>query len=107
MRIGRLFLGFLALLAPLAAQDATLRILSTTDTHGHLMAQDTYSLQPANLGWAKLATLIRQEREGHADSLLIDCGDTIQGEPVNYVRSVLRRDLPEPAIAVMNALGYS
>ncbi|HJU82606.1 MAG TPA: bifunctional UDP-sugar hydrolase/5'-nucleotidase [Holophagaceae bacterium] len=107
MRVGRFFLGLLLALAPLGAQDLSLRVLSTTDTHGHLMAQDTFSLQPANLGWAKLATLIRQEREGHPDSLLIDCGDTIQGEPVNYVRSVLRRDLPEPTIAIMNALGYS
>jgi 2',3'-cyclic-nucleotide 2'-phosphodiesterase/3'-nucleotidase len=111
MRSDRLFLGFLlaasALLAPLGAQDATLRILTTTDTHGHLMSQDTYSLQPANLGWAKLATLIRQERAGRADTLLVDCGDTIQGEPVNYVHSALRRDLPEPAVAIMNALGYS
>ncbi len=107
MKLSRLFLGYLLCLAPLSAQDMTLRVLTTTDTHGHLMAQDSYSLQPANLGWAKLATLIRQERAAMPDSLLIDCGDTIQGEPVNYVHSMVRRDLPEPAVAIMNALGYS
>jgi len=37
----------------------------------------------------------------------VDCGDTLQGEPVNYVRNALRRDLPEPSVAIMNALGYS
>ncbi len=87
--------------------ETTLRILSTTDVHGHVMPQDTFTLRPENQGWAKLATLIRQAREGHPNTLLLDSGDEIQGEPLDYVRTVLHPDLPEPAIAIMNALGYS
>lgn len=92
---------------PLLAQDATLRVLTTTDVHGHVMPADSFSLRPENQGWAKLATLIRQARDGHGPSILVDCGDELEGEPINYVRNVLHPDLPDPSIAVMNALGYS
>lgn len=91
----------------LQAQEARIQILGTTDMHGRVMAEDTFSLQPANLGWAKIATLIRRQRVQNPATILVDCGDTIQGEPINYVRNTLRRDLPEPSLAIMNALGYS
>ena len=91
----------------LLGQDATLRVLTTTDVHGHVMPADSFSLRPENEGWAKLATLIRQARGGQTPSILVDCGDELQGEPINYVRNVLHPDLPDPSIAVMNALGYS
>ena len=91
----------------LSAQELKLQVLGTTDLHGHVLPQDTYSLQPENKGWAKLATLIRQAKAENPNTLLIDSGDTIEGEPINYVRTRLRPDLGEPSIAVMNALGYS
>jgi 2',3'-cyclic-nucleotide 2'-phosphodiesterase/3'-nucleotidase len=91
----------------LQAQEARIQILGTTDMHGHLLAEDTFSLQPMNRGWAKITTLIRRQQALNPNTILVDCGDTLQGEPVNYVRNVLRRDLPEPSIAIMNALGYA
>ena len=91
----------------LSAQELKLQVLGTTDLHGHVLPQDTYSLQPENKGWAKLATLIRQAKAENPNTLLIDSGDTIEGEPINYVQIRLRPDLGEPSIAVMNALGYS
>lgn len=91
----------------LQAQEARIQILGTTDLHGHVRAEDTYSLQPMNQGWAKVTTLIRRQQALNPNTLLVDCGDTIQGEPINYVRNVLRRDLPEPSMAIMNALGYA
>ena len=91
----------------LSAQEARIQILGTTDMHGHVMAMDTFSLQPANLGWAKVTTLIRRQQALNPNTILLDCGDTLQGEPINYVRNTLRRDLPEPSVAIMNALGYA
>ena len=91
----------------LQAQEARIQILGTTDMHGHVVAEDTFSLQPANLGWAKITTLIRRQQASNPNTILVDCGDTLQGEPLNYVRNVLRRDLPEPSIAIMDALGYA
>jgi 2',3'-cyclic-nucleotide 2'-phosphodiesterase/3'-nucleotidase len=91
----------------LSAQEARIQILGTTDLHGQVLAEDVYSLQPMNQGWAKVTTLIRRQKALNPNTILVDCGDTIQGEPLNYVRNVLRRDLPEPSIAIMNALGYA
>lgn len=91
----------------LQAQEARIQIVGTTDMHGHVLAEDTFSLQPANLGWAKIATLIRRQQALNPNTILVDCGDTIQGEPLNYVRNALRRDLPEPSVAIMNTLGYA
>jgi len=91
----------------LQAQEARIQILGTTDMHGHVAAEDTFSLQPANQGWAKITTLIRRQQALNPNTLLVDCGDTIQGEPMNYVRHALRRDLPEPSVAVMNTLGFA
>jgi len=91
----------------LQAQEARIQILGTTDMHGRVLAQDTFSLQPANQGWAKVTTLIRRQKALNPNTILVDCGDTLQGEPLNYVRNVLRKDLPEPSVAIMNALGFS
>jgi 2',3'-cyclic-nucleotide 2'-phosphodiesterase/3'-nucleotidase len=100
-----LWILFIAL--GIQAQELKIQILGTTDMHGHVLAQDSYSLQPVNQGWVKVATLIRQQVALNPNSILVDSGDTIQGEPINYVRTVLRPDLPEPSIAIMNALGYA
>lgn len=90
----------------LAAQDLRLQVLASTDMHGHIGPADTYSLQPHPKGWARLATLIKAQKAKNPHTILVDCGDTLQGEPVNYVRNKLNPELPEPSIAIMNALGY-
>lgn len=90
----------------LSAQTQVLQVLTTTDTHGQILAEDSYTLLPAQKGWAKLATLIRAQKAKNPNTLLIDCGDSLQGEPISYVRARVRKDLPEPAVAIMNALGY-
>jgi 2',3'-cyclic-nucleotide 2'-phosphodiesterase / 3'-nucleotidase len=100
---------FLLLLFALAlnAQDVQIQVLATTDLHGHVLARDTYTLQPANQGWAKLATLIRKQKALNPATILVDSGDVISGEPINYVRNRLKPELPEPDLAIMNALGYN
>lgn len=91
----------------LQGQEVRIQILGTTDMHGRVRAQDTFTLQPTGQGWAKVASLIRAQRAQNPHTILVDCGDTLQGEPVNYVRTVLHPELPEPSLAVMNALGYA
>ena len=103
----RYWLGILLTTLVLQAQDVRIQILGTTDMHGHVAPEDTFTLQPVPQGWARMATLIRRQRAQNPATVLVDCGDTLQGEPLNYVRNVLRRDLPEPSVAIMNALGYA
>ena len=91
----------------LQAQELHLQVLASTDTHGHILPLDSFTLKPEGEGWARLATLVRERRAANPNTLLLDCGDTLQGEPLNYVRTKLHPELPEPAVAVMNDLGYS
>jgi 2',3'-cyclic-nucleotide 2'-phosphodiesterase/3'-nucleotidase len=101
------WLGILLCVLTLKAQEVRLQVVMTADLRGHVLPQDSFTLQPANQGWARLATLIRGLRAANPDTLLVDCGDATRGEPVNYVWEELKRDLPEPSMAIMNALGYN
>lgn len=103
--VSRLGLGLVAVSA--LAQSVQIRVLATTDLHGNIYPYDYYSGKPAERGLAKLATLIKQERT--ANTLLVDCGDTIQGTPLETVHesAVKRGDKsPDPMMLAMNELHY-
>lgn len=100
-----------ALFAPLAIfpqapQETTLTLLGTTDLHGNIFPIDYYTNRPANRGLAKIATLVKQEREKAKNVLLLDSGDTIQGTPLAYQFARVDTSKPNPTIAVMNLLRY-
>jgi len=100
-------LGILLWAALLPAQEVHLQILETTDVRGHVLPVDTFTLQPASGGWARLGTLIRILKTQNPATVLVDSGDGTQGEPLNYVATRLRPEAPEPTMALMNSLGYS
>src|SRR5437899_12308396 len=79
------FLLLLACCFPLAAEHIKLTVLATTDLHGNLYPIDYFTDRPAARGLAKMATLIKQARADNPNSLLVDCGDTIQGAPLESV----------------------
>jgi 2',3'-cyclic-nucleotide 2'-phosphodiesterase/3'-nucleotidase len=88
---------------------ADLRVLATSDLHVQLVPHDYHADRPApDAGLARLAVLIEAERRTAANTLLLDNGDFLQGNPLaDYVAEV--RGLggaPHPAIAAMNAIGY-
>jgi 2',3'-cyclic-nucleotide 2'-phosphodiesterase/3'-nucleotidase len=81
-------------------------LLGTTDLHGHIEPLDYYSNKPAQLGLAKIATLIRRVRSEQPNVLLLDSGDTIQGTPMAYYFARKDTDRINPMILAMNALAY-
>jgi 2',3'-cyclic-nucleotide 2'-phosphodiesterase / 3'-nucleotidase len=89
-----------------APNRVTITLLSTTDIHGHILPWDYYTNKPADLGLAKIATLIKQARAEAPHALLLDCGDTIQGTPLAYYFAEKDTSKPNPAIAAFNALHY-
>src|SRR5207237_10732771 len=111
---------FLCFCFSLTAARVKLTVLATTDLHGNIYPVDYYLNQPAHRGLAKIATLIRAARAANPNNLLIDCGDTIQGTPLEYVYQTYVRTghLPlklaftaepfahDPMMLAMNALGY-
>jgi len=68
-------------------------LLGTTDLHGHIDPIDYYSNKPAQLGLAKIVTLVRRVRAEQPNVLLLDSGDIIQGLPIVYRSAQSVRDL--------------
>ena len=78
-----------------------LQILATSDTHGKFDPWDYAANKEDTTGSvAQQATAIKQLRT--ADTLVIDAGDTIQG---NSSQLFLEDDV-HPMVAAMNAIGY-
>jgi 2',3'-cyclic-nucleotide 2'-phosphodiesterase/3'-nucleotidase len=101
----------LVLLSPsVRAEEFTLRVAATTDLHGNLYPYDYYTAHPAERGLAKIATLIRKARAENPQFLLVDCGDTIQGSPLETVHQLAVRagktQDQDPMMLAMNSLGY-
>ncbi len=85
MRTLRALAAILVLAIATQAKELKVTLLATTDLHGNLLPYDYYTAQPADRGLAKIATLIRAARAENPNTLLIDCGDTIQGTPLESV----------------------
>jgi len=87
-----------------------LRILETTDIHMHISDYDYYGDKQSNsVGLSKVATLIKQARTESKNSVLVDNGDLLQGNPLgDYVAKgrVLRFGETHPAFKAMNLLDY-
>ncbi len=93
-----------------AANQAHLRLMETTDIHVAIFPYDYYADAPSDtMGLARTAALIDGIRAEATNSLLVDNGDLIQGNPmgdyVAYERGFKDGDL-HPMIAAMNTLGY-
>lgn len=93
-----------------APSQAHLRLMETTDIHVAIYPYDYYADAPSDtLGLARTASLINGIRAEATNSMLVDNGDLIQGNPmgdyVAYERGFKGGEL-HPMIAAMNTLGY-
>ncbi|MBO6602018.1 bifunctional 2',3'-cyclic-nucleotide 2'-phosphodiesterase/3'-nucleotidase [Rhodophyticola sp.] len=92
------------------AGQAHLRIMETTDLHVHVFPYDYYGDRPVDtVGLARTAALIQSVRDESTNSLLLDNGDFLQGNPMGdyiaYERGMAEGDM-HPVIAAMNTLGF-
>ena len=106
--------GALIAMHPFAAMasnnQAHLRLMETTDIHVSIHPYDYYADRPNDtMGLARTASLINDVRAEATNSMLVDNGDLIQGNPmgdyVAYERGFKEGDL-HPMIEAMNTLGY-
>lgn len=110
---GSASLGAIAAMHPFAvhaqANQAHLRIIETTDLHVAALAYDYYADAPNDtMGLARTASLIEAIRAEAGNSILLDNGDIIQGNPMgDYIAYEKGLDGNiHPIIAAMNTLGY-
>ncbi|MBF9034157.1 bifunctional 2',3'-cyclic-nucleotide 2'-phosphodiesterase/3'-nucleotidase [Rhodobacterales bacterium HKCCE2091] len=92
------------------ANQAHLRIMETTDLHVHVFPYDYYGDREVDtVGLARTAALIQGVRDEATNTLLVDNGDFLQGNPMGdyiaYERGMAEGDT-HPVISAMNALGY-
>ena len=86
-----------------------LRIIGTTDIHSFLTDFDYYKDAPTEkFGFTRVASLIRQARAEVKNSVLVDNGDLIQGNPIaDYQAAVgYKEGKPNPAVDCLNAMHY-
>lgn len=84
--------------------------METTDLHVHVFPYDYYADRPVDtVGLARTAALIAAVRAQAANSLLLDNGDFLQGNPMGdyiaYERGMHGGAL-HPVVQAMNVLGY-
>lgn len=110
---GSASVGAMAAMHPFAAMaqanQAHLRILETTDLHVAVFAYDYYADAPNDtMGLARTASNIEAIRAEAGNSMLVDNGDIIQGNPMgDYIAYEKGLDgNVHPIIAAMNTLGY-
>ena len=93
-----------------AAGQAHLRLMETTDLHVHVMPYDYYGDKPVDtVGLARTAAHIADIRAEATNSMLVDNGDFLQGNPMGdymaYEKGMAEGDI-HPVIAAMNTVGF-
>ncbi len=93
-----------------AENQAHLRLMETTDIHVNVFPYDYYADRPNDtMGLARTASIIDAIRAESTNSMLIDNGDFLQGNPMGdyiaYERGMNEGDV-HPVIKAMNVLGY-
>jgi 2',3'-cyclic-nucleotide 2'-phosphodiesterase/3'-nucleotidase len=111
---GAAAVGGLVVLHPFAARaqanQAHLRIMETTDIHVHVYPYDYYADKPNDtMGLARTASIIDAIRAEAGNTMLVDNGDFLQGNPMGdfiaYERGMNEGD-KHPVVQAMNVLGY-
>jgi len=96
--------------ATVVAEDSsyTFAVLSTTDMHGRSTLRDVATQQEDLNNMARVATIVKaqEEKYGKDNILIIDNGDTIQGNLVAQYAINQETDQKNPMIAAMEAIGY-
>lgn len=104
-----------ALTAALSAGTAfagDLTVFSTSDVHGSVIGWNYFKAQPADVGLAKVSTIINEARaqKGRDDAILcIDGGDILQGTPLDTYMVQHPHEWKageHPMFAAYNKIGY-
>jgi 2',3'-cyclic-nucleotide 2'-phosphodiesterase/3'-nucleotidase/5'-nucleotidase len=93
--------------SPSPAPATRLVLMGTTDLHGWLLPHDYYTGNETENGLARLAPVIDSIRSANPGAtVLLDSGDLLQGNPLDFVHSSLEPGEVHPVARAMNLVGY-
>ncbi|MGH7572721.1 MAG: 5'-nucleotidase C-terminal domain-containing protein, partial [Gemmatimonadota bacterium] len=93
--------------SPTAFSDTVrITLLGTTDIHGRLVPWDYYAGEEEQRGLARVATLVDSIRAAEPNTILVDSGDLLQGNPLDYYYGLVEPAPVHPVIRAMNLMGY-
>ena len=93
----------------LAPETKKITVLGTSDVHGNVWDYSYEDNKEADLGFAKIGTIVKQERANNPNLILVDAGDNLQGTLLTddlYSSNADLQNVPHPVITAMNTIGY-
>ncbi|MED1202839.1 bifunctional metallophosphatase/5'-nucleotidase [Heyndrickxia acidicola] len=87
-------------------ENMELVILETSDVHGNIYPINYGTNKAADVGLAKIASLVKNERTRNPYLLFVDNGDLIQGTPLMYHFARIEPAKPNPMIMLANEMQY-
>lgn len=92
---------------PIHAQEATLRVVVTSDVHGAFFPYDFLRDEPMESSLSSLKSFTDSIRRlPEPNLILLDNGDLIQGTPASYYANFVQKSKTSMIARVMNYLGY-
>ncbi|MFL5538384.1 MAG: bifunctional metallophosphatase/5'-nucleotidase [Longimicrobiaceae bacterium] len=99
--------GAAATPAPAPRAAGTLVLMGTTDLHGWLLPYDYYTGKATNNSLASLVPMIDSVRAANPGrTVLVESGDLLQGNPLDFVYSHLAAGETHPLVRAMDLVGY-
>lgn len=104
--LASLLLG-ICFMAGAKTKTVTLHILETTDVHGHFFPYDFINKTPKDGTLARVSTFVNKLRKDNPEAvILLDNGDILQGQPINYYYNFVATDRENIAASCINYLKY-
>ena len=84
-----------------------LRVIHTSDVHGHFFPYDFINRKPLQGSMARISHYVETLRKSYGKNLLLfDSGDILQGQPTSYYYNYMRPELANIAASVVNYMRY-
>lgn len=89
-----------------AGKSVTLTFIETSDIHGAIYPYDFVNAKPMATSLAQVASLIADERAANPNVVLLENGDSLQGQPTVYYYNFEKTDVPHIWSQAVNYLKY-
>ncbi len=89
-----------------AQKSVQLTFIETSDIHGAIYPYDFVNAKPLATSLAQVASLIAEEKAANPNVVLLDNGDSLQGQPTVYYYNFEKTSGPHIWSQALNYLGY-